>query len=74
MRLIELNVRHAAYPLNNQCMPSFMDSLDKINDLVEAIDRLAHLQKHGSTDQTFGWEFTYQSAWRRSTIATEQIT
>jgi hypothetical protein len=51
-----------------------MDSLDKINDLVEAIDRLAHLQKHGSTDQTFGWEFTYQSAWRRSTIATEQIT
>ena len=40
-------------------------------DLAEAIDRLAYLQKHGSTDQAFGWDFVDQSAWRRCTVAAE---
>ena len=43
-------------------------------DLAEAMDRLAHLQKHGSTDQAFDWDFVDQSAWRRCTVAAEQIT
>ena len=43
-------------------------------DLAEAMDSLAHLQKHGSTDQAFGWDFVDQSAWRRCTVAAEQIT
>ena len=43
-------------------------------DLAEAMDRLAYLQKYGSTDQAFGWDFVDQSAWRRCTVAAEQIT
>ena len=40
-------------------------------DLAEAMVSLAHLQKHGSTDQAFGWDFVDQSAWRRCTVAAE---
>ncbi|MDE1132657.1 MAG: DUF3291 domain-containing protein [Ascidiaceihabitans sp.] len=154
MRLAELNVGYAAYPLDDPRMSGFMDNLDTINalaerspgfvwrmksdsgnatdisvpgdaeiisnmsvwegvaplgnfvfntvharfyerkeewfhamtshhfvmwmvednhtpDLAEAIDRLAYLQKYGSTDQAFGWDFVDQSAWRRCTVAAE---
>lgn len=154
MRLAELNVGYAAYPLDDPRMSGFMDNLDTINalaerspgfvwrmksdsgnatdisvpgdaeiisnmsvwedvaslgnyvfntvharfyerkeewfqamtshhfvmwmvednhtpDLAEAMDRLGYLQKHGSTDHAFGWDFVDQSAWRRCTVAAE---
>ena len=40
-------------------------------DLAEAMDRSEYLQKHGSTDHAFGWNFVDQSAWRRCTVAAE---
>ncbi len=39
--------------------------------LEEAIQKLAHLQEHGSTDDAFGWDAVDQSAWRRCNIAAE---
>ena len=154
MRLAELNVGYAAYPLDDPSMSGFMDNLDTINalaerspgfvwrmksdsgnatdisvpgdakiisnmsvwedvaslgnyvfstvharfyerkeewfqamtshhfvmwmvednhtpDLAEAMDRLEYLQKHGSTNHAFGWDFVDQSAWRRCTVAAE---
>jgi len=154
MRLAELNVSYAAYPLDDPRMSGFMDNLDTINalaerspgfvwrmksdsgnatdisvpgdaeiisnmsvwedvaslgnyvfntvharfyerkeewfqamtshhfvmwmvednhtpDLAEAMDRLEYLQKHGSTNHAFGWDFVDQSAWRRCTVAAE---
>ena len=145
MRLAELNVGYAAYPLDDPRMSGFMDNLDTINalaerspgfvwrmksdsgnatdisvpgdtemisnmsvwedvasisnyvfntvhahfhdrkegwfqamtshhfvmwmvednhtpDLAEAMDRLEYLQKHGSTNHAFGWDFVDQSA------------
>ena len=40
-------------------------------DLAEAMERLEYLQKNGSTDHAFGWDFVDQSAWRRCTVAAE---
>ena len=40
-------------------------------DLAEAMERLEYLQKRGSTDHAFGWDFVDQSAWRRCTVAAE---
>ena len=42
-----------------------------IPTLEEAIQKLAHLQEHGSTDDAFGWDAVDQSAWRRCKIAAE---
>ncbi|MFO6464954.1 DUF3291 domain-containing protein [Jannaschia sp. KMU-145] len=33
--------------------------------LVEAMDRLAHLRVHGSTDHAFGWDHVDMAAFRR---------
>ena len=74
MRRTELNAGYSAYPLDDPRKSGFMDNLDTINALAEAMDHLAHLQKHGSTDQAFDWDFVDQSAWRRCTVAAEQIT
>lgn len=38
---------------------------DHIPTLSEAMDRLAHLQKHGPTDHAFGWDAVDQSQFRR---------
>ena len=40
-------------------------------DLVEAMDRLARLQEHGSTSDAFGWDAVDASAWRRCALAAE---
>ena len=40
-------------------------------DLGEAMDRLAHLRAHGSTDRAFGWDAVVASAWRRCAHAAE---
>lgn len=154
MRIAELNVGYAAYPLDDPRMAPFMDNLDRINglaersdgfvwrlksdsgnatdipvpgdremisnlsvwtdveslgrfvfntvhaqfynrkadwftamarphfvmwpvadghrpDLQEAIDRLEHLQLHGSTREAFSWDFVDTSAWRRCAHAAE---
>ena len=42
-----------------------------IPDLHEAMDRLAHLQKHDSTDEAFGWDAVDMSAFRRCAHAAE---
>ena len=42
---------------------------DHIPTLEEAMDRLAQLQKNGSTDDAFGWDHVDQSAWRRCAVA-----
>ena len=42
-----------------------------IPTLEEAMQKLAHLQEHGSTDDAFGWDAVDQSAWRRCNIAAE---
>ncbi len=42
-----------------------------IPTLVEAMDRLAHKDGHGSTDHAFGWDFVEQGAWRRCAVAAE---
>lgn len=39
--------------------------------LVEAMDRLAHLQAHGSSDHAFGWDFVDMSNFRRCSLAAE---
>lgn len=44
---------------------------DHMPDLAKAMDRLAHLKEHGSSDHAFGWDFVDQSAWRRCKIAAE---
>jgi hypothetical protein len=44
---------------------------DHTPTLTEAMDRLAYLQKHGSSKHAFGWDFVDQSAWRRCTVAAE---
>ena len=38
-------------------------------NLVEAMDRLAHLTAHGSSDHAFGWDYVDTSAWRRCAVA-----
>jgi hypothetical protein len=42
-----------------------------IPDLHEAMDRLRHLQTHGSTDQAFGWDAVDATEWRRCATAAE---
>ncbi|KMW60266.1 hypothetical protein AIOL_000419 [Candidatus Rhodobacter oscarellae] len=42
-----------------------------IPTLAEAMDRLAHLDQHGSSDHAFGWDYVDQSAWRRCAVAAE---
>ncbi|WP_299684429.1 DUF3291 domain-containing protein [uncultured Tateyamaria sp.] len=42
-----------------------------IPTLTEAMDRLRHLQSHGSSDHAFGWEYVDMSEWRRCAIAAE---
>lgn len=42
-----------------------------IPTLAEAMDRLAHLQTHGSSDHAFGWDYVDQSKWRRCAVAAE---
>lgn len=42
-----------------------------IPTLEEAMQKLALLQEHGSTDDAFGWDAVDQSAWRRCKIAAE---
>ena len=42
-----------------------------IPTLEEAMERLAHLQAHGSSDAAFGWDFVDQNAWRRCNFAAE---
>lgn len=39
--------------------------------LEEAMDRLAHLRAHGSTDHAFGWDAVDTSSWRRCDLAAE---
>ncbi|MDB4197301.1 DUF3291 domain-containing protein [Ascidiaceihabitans sp.] len=40
-------------------------------DLAEAMDHMEYLQKYGSTDHAFGWDFVDQSAWWRCTVTAE---
>ena len=42
---------------------------DHTPDLNEAMERLAHLQKHGSSDDAFGWDYVDQSQWRPCAVA-----
>ena len=42
---------------------------DHIATLQEAMDRLTHLQKHGSSNHAFGWDFVDQSQFRRCEAA-----
>lgn len=42
-----------------------------IPTLEEAMARLAHLQKHGSSEHAFGWDAVDQTAFRRCKIAAE---
>jgi len=42
-----------------------------IPTLQEAVDRLAHLQTHGSSDHAFGWDAVDMSQFRRCTHAAE---
>ena len=44
---------------------------DHTPTLDEAMERLAHLQEHDSSDHAFGWNVVDQSAWRRCEIAVE---
>ena len=39
--------------------------------LVEAMDRLHHLQSHGSTEHAFGWDAVDTTNWRRCALAAE---
>lgn len=39
--------------------------------LTEAMDRLAHLRVHGSSEHAFGWDYVDQSKWRRCALAAE---
>lgn len=39
--------------------------------LAEAMDRLRHLQTHGSTDAAFGWDAVDTETWRRCALAAE---
>lgn len=42
-----------------------------IPTLSEAMERLAYLEQHGSTDHAFGWDYVDQSQWRRCSLAAE---
>ncbi len=42
-----------------------------IPTLAEAMERLRHLDAHGSTDHAFGWDYVDQSAWRRCALVAE---
>ena len=44
---------------------------DHTPTLDEAMERLAHLQEHDSSDHAFGWNVVDQSAWCRCEIAAE---
>jgi len=39
---------------------------DHIPTLEEALERLAYLQQHGSSEHAFGWDAVDQSKWRRN--------
>jgi hypothetical protein len=44
---------------------------DHIPTLEEAMQRLAHLQEHGSSDHAFGWDAVEMTAYRQCEIAAE---
>ena len=44
---------------------------DHIPTLEEAMQRLAHLQEHGSSDHAFGWDAVDMTAYRQCEIAAE---
>ena len=44
---------------------------DHIPDLHEAMERLIHLQTHGSCEHAFGWDAVDSSSWRQCATAAE---